>query len=135
MSSKLVRHVGGCHCGAVRFEVFAPDVVEVSECNCSICVKKQNHHFIVPNSKFKILQGEDNLTCYTFNTHVAKHTFCKTCGVQSFYSPRSNPDGKGIAIHCLDPGTMKDVTRASVDGANWEDFMAKNPSFKDKSKG
>lgn len=40
-------------------------------------------------------QGSDNLTTYTFNTHAAKHTFCKTCGVQSFYTPRSNPDGYG----------------------------------------
>lgn len=35
------------------------------------------------------------MTTYTFNTHMAKHTFCKTCGVQSFYTPRSNPDGFG----------------------------------------
>ncbi|XP_070573318.1 centromere protein V-like [Ptychodera flava] len=134
MSGELVKHVGGCHCGAVRFEVMAPGVVEVYDCNCSVCVKKQNRHFIVPNSRFKILQGEDNLTCYTFNTHVAKHTFCKTCGVQSFYSPRSNPDGKGIAIHCIDPGTVTGVSIVNVDGENWEEWMAKNKDFKKKSK-
>jgi hypothetical protein len=56
---------------------------------------KQNHHFIVPGHKFRILTGEDKLTTYRFNTRVAKHTFCSVCGVQSFYTPRSNPDGKG----------------------------------------
>jgi len=44
------------------------------------------------------LQGADKLTTYTFNTHQAKHTFCRTCGVQSFYQPRSNPDGYGNYI-------------------------------------
>lgn len=38
-------------------------------------------------------QGEDNITTYTFNTGQAKHTFCKTCGVESFYSPRLDPNG------------------------------------------
>lgn len=42
-----------------------------------------------------VFQGSEDITTYTFNTHTAKHTFCKICGVQSFYTPRSNPDGFG----------------------------------------
>ena len=42
------------------------------------------------------MQGQDKLTTYTFNTGKAKHTFCSICGVQSFYTPRSNPDGRGM---------------------------------------
>jgi hypothetical protein len=34
---KLVVHKGGCHCGKVRFEIDAPEVLEVDDCNCSIC--------------------------------------------------------------------------------------------------
>jgi len=60
---------------------------------------KSNIHFIVPGSRFKLVKGSDNLTAYTFNTHQAKHLFCSTCGVQSFYVPRSNPDGYGMT--CL----------------------------------
>ncbi|XP_056140757.1 centromere protein V isoform X2 [Lampris incognitus] len=89
----LVKHTGGCHCGAVRFEVWGSPDLHVFHCNCSICTKKQNHHFIVPKSQFTLLQGSENLITYTFNTHIAKHSFCKVCGVQSFYTPRSNPDG------------------------------------------
>ncbi|XP_058854149.1 centromere protein V-like isoform X3 [Acipenser ruthenus] len=89
----LVKHTGGCHCGAVRFQVWALPDLHVFSCSCSICTKKQNHHFIVPASRFSLLQGAESLTTYTFNTHIAKHMFCKTCGVQSFYRPRSNPDG------------------------------------------
>ena len=83
-----ILHTGGCHCGAIRFQVLAPKRLHVYNCNCSVCHKKQNKHFIVPKSKFTLLQGEEYLTTYTFNTHQAKHTFCKTCGVQSFYTPR-----------------------------------------------
>jgi hypothetical protein len=31
--SAMIRHTGGCHCGRIRFEVFAPAELEVSDCN------------------------------------------------------------------------------------------------------
>ncbi len=68
-----------------------------------------------------ILQGKDHLTTYTFNTHQAKHTFCSKCGVQGFYTPRSNPDGRGVAIHCLDEGTVTKVNVVPFDGINWDE--------------
>ncbi|CAB1316410.1 unnamed protein product [Coregonus sp. 'balchen'] len=103
-----VKHTGACHCGAVRFEVWnSPELIVF---DCEICTKKQNYHYIVPKNQFTLLKGMDNLTTYTFNTHAAMHTFFRTCGVQSFYTPRSNPDGDDIAPHCSDPGTVRSVT-------------------------
>uniref|UniRef100_A0A669DIW8 Centromere protein V n=2 Tax=Oreochromis niloticus TaxID=8128 RepID=A0A669DIW8_ORENI len=133
-SMDLVKHTGGCHCGAVRFEVWNSPDLHVFHCNCSICTKKQNHHFIAPKNRFTLLQGLENLTTYTFNTHVAKHTFCKTCGVQSFYTPRSNPDGYGIAPHCLDPGTVHSVTVENFCGEKWEESMQVHKTIRDMSK-
>ncbi|XP_034088906.1 centromere protein V isoform X1 [Gymnodraco acuticeps] len=130
----LVKHTGGCHCGAVRFEVLSSPDLHVFQCNCSICTKKQNHHFIVPKNHFTLLQGSDYLITYTFNTHIAKHTFCKTCGVQSFYTPRSNPDGYGVAPHCLDPGTVRSVTVETFCGEKWEESMQAHKSIRDMSK-
>ncbi|KAK9904606.1 hypothetical protein M0R45_000569 [Rubus argutus] len=49
------------------------------------------------------------LTTYSFGTHTAKHTFCKVCGITSFYYPRSNPDGVAITYRCVDPGTLSSV--------------------------
>ena len=121
--SSLVVHKGGCHCGKVRYEVKAPTILDCLECNCSICVKKQNMTFIVPNKHFKLLYGQEELAVYTFNTHVAKHTFCRHCGVQSFYHPRSNPDGVGVMPHCLDPGTVEGMKIEKFDGHNWESTM------------
>ncbi|ELU10582.1 hypothetical protein CAPTEDRAFT_171327 [Capitella teleta] len=116
----LVKHLGGCHCGTVQYEVMAPSKVMIFDCNCSICTKKQNKHFIVPQSRFKLLKGADSITTYTFNTHKAKHTFCKICGVQSFYQPRSNQDGYGIMPHCIDSNTITGMERTQYDGQNWE---------------
>uniref|UniRef100_A0A663MG47 CENP-V/GFA domain-containing protein n=1 Tax=Athene cunicularia TaxID=194338 RepID=A0A663MG47_ATHCN len=130
----LVKHTGGCHCGAVRFEVWASADLHVFNCNCSICTKKQNRHFIVPASRFKLLKGADNLTTYTFNTHRAQHTFCKTCGVQSFYTPRSNPDGYGIAPHCLDDGTVQTIVAEDINGKEWEKAVKEHKTIRDMSK-
>ncbi|MEJ0066147.1 MAG: GFA family protein [Caulobacteraceae bacterium] len=82
---------GGCHCGAVRFEAKLADEVEAQTCTCSMCEKVGFVHVIVPESRFRLLQGADKITTYTFNTGVAQHTFCSVCGVKPFYRPRSNP--------------------------------------------
>jgi len=114
-----VIHRGSCHCGAVRFEVDAPEALVVQHCNCSICTKSGFLHLIVPLSRFRITAGEENLTTYTFNTGVAKHTFCRTCGTKPFYVPRSNPDGMDVNVRCLDP-MPQNVVVEPFDGRNWE---------------
>ncbi len=116
----LVMHRGGCHCGRVRFEVRAPAALEVADCNCSICAKAGYLHLIVPADRFTLLSGRDALTTYTFNTGVAKHHFCATCGVKSFYVPRSHPDGVSINARCLDAGTIESLTVVPFDGRDWE---------------
>lgn len=120
-SDSLVTHTGGCHCGAVAFEVDAPAQVTVQACNCSMCTKVGFLHLIVPAKKFRLLAGRDALTTYTFNTGVAQHLFCKVCGVKSFYVPRSNPDGYSVNIRCMDQSTFDDIQVEAFDGQNWED--------------
>ena len=115
---------GSCHCGAVTFEIEAPETIECQDCNCSICSKAGFLHLILPLSKFKLLSGQDNLTTYTFNTGVAKHTFCSRCGVKPFYTPRSNPDGIDINVRCLDP-VPSNLVVEKFDGQNWEQHAHK----------
>ena len=116
----MTTHAGACHCGRVRFEVDAPPKIEATECNCSICSKAGYLHLIVPQSDFRLLQGADSLETYTFNTGAAKHTFCRHCGVKSFYIPRSHPDGVSVNVRCLDPDTIESVAVTPFDGRNWE---------------
>ena len=125
MVQKERTHKGSCHCGAVKFEVEAPADLEVSECNCSICSRSGYLHLIVPRSKFKLISGADNLSTYTFDTHEAKHLFCKTCGIKSYYIPRSHPDGISVNARCLDDSTINSVSIEQFDGKNWEENIDK----------
>jgi hypothetical protein len=104
----------------VRFEAIIETGAEAQACNCSMCAKVGFIHLIVPESRFVITKGADALTSYTFNTGVAQHMFCATCGVKSFYRPRSNPDGWSVNLRCLDdPGAVRPRI-VGFDGQNWE---------------
>jgi hypothetical protein len=120
-SREMITHRGGCHCGRVQFEVDATGELEVKLCNCSICSMTAYLHLIVPNSRFRLVQGEEVLATYTFNTGVAQHRFCRVCGIKSFYIPRSNPDGVSVNVRCLDPETVALVRITDFDGRNWEE--------------
>jgi hypothetical protein len=116
----MITHTGGCHCGSVRFEVDAPESLVVSQCNCSICSKSGYLGLTVQPNRFRLLEGEEHLLTYTFNTGTARHLFCRHCGIKSFYIPRSHPDGFSVNARCLDAGTVKEMTIRPFDGENWE---------------
>ncbi len=113
---------GGCHCGRVRFRVTA-DLDRVTECNCSMCAKKGFLHLIVAPAQFELLSGREDLTNYTFNTGVAKHTFCKHCGIHPFYVPRSDPDKIDVNVRCLDDVDVSAIAIKPFNGRHWEDAM------------
>jgi hypothetical protein len=113
---------GGCHCGRVRFRVTG-DLDRVTYCNCSMCSKKGLLHLIVAPEQFELLSGKDDLTTYQFNTKVAKHTFCKHCGVHPFYVPRSDPDKIDVNARCLDGIDADALPIKQFDGKNWEQAM------------
>ena len=126
MSSKdkSVTYEGGCHCGAVRFQVVVNNH-KVDDCNCSICVKKGFLHLIVTQEEFNLLQGEDVLKTYKFNTGVAQHKFCGICGIHAFYIPRSHPDCIDVNVRCLDGNIIENFEIMPFDGANWEENIHK----------
>jgi hypothetical protein len=113
---------GGCHCGRVRFEVDFDLEAVVHDCDCSICSKKGFLHIIVPKSAFRLVAGADSISTYTFNTGVAKHTFCSHCGMHPFYTPRSHPDGVDVNARCLDDwDSLKSKLKIEpFGGRDWE---------------
>jgi len=121
--SDTITHEGGCHCGKVRYQVTAPADLTVYECNCSMCRMIGFLHLPATNTSFTLLQGAEDLSTYTFNTHKAKHLFCRHCGVKSYYIPRSNPDGFTVNARCLDRDSVKSMTVLPFDGANWEEHI------------
>ena len=81
---------------------------------------KGHLHVIVPKEDFELTQGAGCLTTYEFNTKTAKHHFCTTCGIHSFYVPRSHPDGFSINARCLDDAPLEWFDVEGFDGKNWE---------------
>jgi len=120
ISKENVVHKGGCHCGKVRFEVEAPTDIDALSCTCSMCSKSGFLHLIVAADQFRITAGEDNLSDYRFNTGIAKHLFCKSCGVKAFYVPRSHPEGWSVNVHCINRETVRSLSVTGFDGDNWE---------------
>jgi hypothetical protein len=92
---------GSCHCGGVRFSLEA-EVVELTTCDCSLCVKRNAVMAKVPEAALKVLAGEDLLTLYEWNTRRAKHYFCSRCGIYVFHRKRAAPDHFGVNVFCLD---------------------------------
>lgn len=121
----MTTHRGGCHCGKVAFEVDAASNIEATECNCSICSRTGYLHLFVSKRNFRLLRGADAQATYTFGSGAAKHFFCRTCGIKSFYIPRSHPDGYSVNVRCLDPSTIESVVKTPFDGQNWEQNIAR----------
>ena len=112
-------HRGGCHCGAVVFEVDGePDVL--LRCDCSICTMRGYLHWIVPPDRFRLRSPREALTLYTFNTRTAQHLFCKVCGITSFYVPRSHPDQFSVNANCVEGIDLAQVRIVDFDGrSSW----------------
>ena len=90
-----------CHCGSVQLDV-ETDLSIVKQCNCSMCKRKNAKMNILPKDSIKLIHGEENLSLYQFGTKVAKHYFCKKCGIYTHHYRKSDPNGIGINIGCID---------------------------------
>ena len=117
----MKRYHGSCHCGQVKFTV-ETTLDKVVACNCSICTKKGVLHHRVAPEQFQLLQGGDSLVLYQFDSKVAKHFFCKACGIHTFSHPRSAPDMVSINVRSLDDFDLQSESYEVIefDGRNWE---------------
>ena len=116
-------YTGGCHCGRVRFEV-SGQIGRVLDCNCSICRKKGFLHWIVEPERFHLLSSSDALSLYEFHTKTAKHYFCATCGISSYYIPRSHPDMIDVNLRCVEGVNLEELEIERFNGQDWEQARA-----------
>jgi hypothetical protein len=114
------KHTGGCHCGAVRYEVEA-DIGEVMSCNCSMCQMRGSLLSFVPEQQFSLLSGGDNLTDYQFNKKIIHHLFCSTCGVASFARGVAPDESEMVAINvrCVDDIDLDALAVKQIDGRSF----------------
>lgn len=126
--TKIRECYGRCHCGKIRFKTIISDIIEAIECNCSICYATGYLHYHLKEEDVTIIQGKEDLCTYKFNTMVATHLFCKTCGVKPFYRPRSHPNDFSINVRCLELPDFVKIRVQKFDGKNWEKNINRLPA-------
>jgi len=111
---------GQCHCGAVRFEAtLSNGFATICRCTCSFCRMRGAIAVSAEMGGVRILEGEDTLTSYRFNTGIAQHFFCSRCGIYTHHQRRSNPNQYGVNVACLDGVSPFDFEEVPVtDGIN-----------------
>ena len=115
---------GSCHCGRIRFEADG-ELTGVSVCNCSICQRTGYVHWTIPPERFRLLAGADAYGTYEFGTRVAKHHFCRSCGISPFRIARSDPDQIDVNARCLEGVDLEALAVSRFDGRNWEAAFAR----------
>lgn len=111
---------GGCHCGAIAFELDA-DVSEGYDCNCSLCRKRGGLLGFFPGRALSLKTAESALGTYRFNKHAIAHHFCPTCGISPFsegVDPRTGAKTVAVNLRCLPDLDLSTVTVVAIDGAS-----------------
>jgi len=97
------KHLATCHCGLVKLEVDLPQgLVDVRRCDCSMCRRRGAIAASASLDGIRIVEGEEHLKLYQFNTNTAKHYFCSNCGIYTHHQRRSNPNQFGFNVACLE---------------------------------
>lgn len=120
MNNEPSEFQGSCHCGTVRFQVRLSEGLKTARrCDCSYCRMRGAVVVTASLKDFDLLSGEQSLSLYQFNTHIAKHYFCSRCGIYTHHQRRSDPHQLGINASCLDGVSPFDFEEIPVnDGVN-----------------
>lgn len=121
----MPRYTGSCHCGAIRFEIDT-EITQVTECNCSICSKKGILHHRVAPEHFRLLTDPAAVATYEFGTRLAKHHFCRICGIAVFTRPRAAPHLYTVNVRVLDNYDLaaRNPKVVPFNGSEWEASVA-----------
>ena len=101
-----VPFLGGCACGAIRYECSAAPLRMVN-CHCRDCQLAGGSGYsatlIVSASSVRLLRGQ----CTEHRTvaesgNIAKHEFCAVCGTPLFAASLTTPELLGVKAASLD---------------------------------
>ncbi|MEM7345805.1 MAG: GFA family protein [Chloroflexota bacterium] len=114
----MKHYQGSCHCHAITFAFSAPEIVDGMQCNCSICKRKGAimSNFTIPPEAMEVTIMDDALSTYQFGSKVAKHHFCKMCGIFTFVETRLNPGEYRVNLGCVDDLDLFTLPTTLFDG-------------------
>ncbi len=110
--------VGGCHCGALRYEVRAAPVM-VYNCHCTNCQKVSGSAFncsvTIAESSFAFTQGEPKTVTWPSDAGTTRFGwFCGDCG--SRIAQGSTPSKGALSLRS---GTLDDTSWVEPVGDIW----------------
>ena len=111
---------GGCHCGAIKFSFDAEEISKGLRCTCSICRRKGALMLadVVQNDELKIEAEENDIGLYQFDSNIAKHYFCKKCGIYTHNETIRAPGSMRVNLGCIDDLDTSELEIVVFDGKN-----------------
>jgi|TARA_X000000950_G_scaffold675_1_gene762 hypothetical protein len=110
-----MKHKGSCHCKNIEFEV-ETNLEKIVQCNCSICIRRNAKMIMIPKENFTLTKGESDLVLYQFNSNIAKHYFCMKCGIYTHHNRKSDPNGMGVNLGCIEELDATEYDPIAFDG-------------------
>ena len=110
---------GSCHCGAVTYSFTGPKVESGLRCNCSICIRKGAvmSTFTIEPENMNITVQDNRLSCYQFDSKIAKHYFCNRCGIHTFHETIRKPGHYRVNLGCVEGINPLELDVEIFDGA------------------
>jgi hypothetical protein len=123
---------GGCHCGAIRYEVEG-EPAHAALCHCTDCRLSTGAPVVAwtlfGNDGFRVTRGA--ATSYASSEHARRH-FCGACGTSLFYTNEAMfPDMTDVCAATLDtPDAMPvQIQIQTADRIGWMETAHELPQF------
>jgi hypothetical protein len=111
---------GSCHCGAIRFSYHGEEITGGLRCTCSICSRKGTMMSpeAIPVDVLKIRANDEDLGLYQFDSGVAKHYFCRRCGIYTHNEMVRKPGHCRVNLGCIEDLDTSAFEVTVFDGKN-----------------
>lgn len=114
------RYQGSCHCGAVKFAFDGDQITQGLRCTCSICRRKgaMMSTEVIPADKLEIEADAEDIGLYQFDSKIAKHYFCRKCGIFTHNETLRAPGNYRVNLGCINELDGVDLEVIVFDGKN-----------------
>jgi len=114
------QYSGSCHCGAIRFSYEGEEITAGLRCTCSICSRKGTMMSTeaIPLEALKVEASPEDLGLYQFDSGIAKHYFCRRCGIYTHNEMLRKPGHCRVNLGCIDDLDTSAFEVTVFDGKN-----------------
>ncbi len=114
------RYEGSCHCGAIKFCYDGDEITKGLRCTCSICSRKGAMMSLeaIPVDNLEIEADAADIGLYQFGNKIAKHYFCKKCGIYTHNEMLRMPGHMRVNLGCIEGLDTSAFEISVFDGKN-----------------